>query len=139
MQADPVLTWSTGFDFLPDPSEHAFTFSVEPVSGYTITVWHTLPPLPHQRLLHAPLASHLRFSGLAPECIRRSLTAYWLFRGGKLSQFGYLRESCSVLYSEAPIGSCCCYFSVVTSSCQAAPETACPPLLCHCSPPYFCH
>ena len=37
-----MLAESTGFEFSPDPSEHAFTFSVEPVSGYTITVCH--PP-----------------------------------------------------------------------------------------------
>ena len=43
VQADPVLAESTGFDFSPDPSEHAFTFSVEPVSGYTITVCHPSP------------------------------------------------------------------------------------------------
>jgi hypothetical protein len=37
-QADPRLAYSTGFDFAPQPEEHEWTFSVEPVTGFTTTV-----------------------------------------------------------------------------------------------------
>lgn len=38
LQAEAALPASTGFDFAPDPAEHDWTFSIEPVSGYATTV-----------------------------------------------------------------------------------------------------
>ena len=38
VQADPKLAESTGFGFGPQQSLHHWTFAIEPVTGYTLTV-----------------------------------------------------------------------------------------------------
>ena len=37
-QADARLAASSGFAFAPNASEHDYTFSIEPVSGYALSV-----------------------------------------------------------------------------------------------------
>lgn len=38
LKADPQLAYSTGHNFAPDPRQHEWTFSIEPVTGYTLMV-----------------------------------------------------------------------------------------------------
>ena len=42
-QADPDLAFSTGYDFAPKPAEHEWTFTIEPVTGFTTTVSPSFP------------------------------------------------------------------------------------------------
>lgn len=38
MQADPILPYSTGYEFAPNPADHEWKFSIEPVTGFATTV-----------------------------------------------------------------------------------------------------